>query len=214
MAIFKPLNFTGSQMEKISKAISYIYHPLIIPSLGMLVLYNSGTYLSYLPFDMKKWMLVIVFLCTFVVPLAFIPILLYQRIIMDARMDLRRERYVPLALSFILYMFCYYLIRRVSIPHVYHSFLLASLLALLATLLINIKYKISIHMVGAGGMVALIGYLAFSLKVDLQFYLGIAVVLAGLTGTARIILKAHTPDEIYTGFLAGFAVVLLTLVFN
>ena len=73
-------------------------------------------------------------------------------------------------------------------------------------MLITIKYKISIHMVGAGGLVALIGFLAFYLKVDLQFYLGIAVVLAGLAGTARIFLKAHTPDEVYTGFFSNDAI--------
>ena len=201
-------------MEKISKAISYIYHPLIIPSLGLLVLFNSGTYLSYLPFEMKKWMLVIVFLCTYIVPLAFIPFFLYQRVIMNIHMGSRRDRYVPLAVSFVLYIFCYYLIRRISVPHLYHSFILSSLLCILATMLITIKYKISIHMVGAGGLVALIGFLAFYLKVDLQFYLGVAVVLAGLAGTARIILKAHTPDEVYTGFITGFSIVLLTLVLS
>ena len=201
-------------MEKISKAISYIYHPLIIPSLGFLVLFNSGTYLSYLPFEMKKWMLVIVFLCTYIVPLAFIPFFLYQRVIMNIQMGSRRDRYVPLAVSFVLYMFCYYLIRRISIPHLYHSFILSSLLSILAVMLITIKYKISIHMVGAGGLVGLIGFLAFYLKVDLQFYLGVAVVLAGLTGTARLFLKAHTPDEVYTGFITGFSIVLLTLVMS
>ncbi|MFC2080806.1 PAP2 family protein [Bacteroidota bacterium] len=198
-------------MEKISKAISYIFHPLIIPSLGMLVIYNSGTYLAYLPFDMKKWMLLIVFLSTFVVPLAFIPFFLYQRVIMNLQMGSRRERFVPMAVSFILYIFCFYLIRRISIPHMYHSFLLSCMLAVFAAMLITLKYKISLHMVGLGGLVALIGFLAFYLKVDLRFYLGISVLITGLIGTARIILKAHTPGEVYTGFLTGFGVVLLTL---
>ena len=198
-------------MEKLSKAISYLFHPLLIPSLGMLVLFNSGTYLSYLPPDMKKWMLVIVFLCTYVVPLAFIPFFLYQRVIMNIQMSSRRERYVPLVVSFVLYMFCFYLIRRISIPHMYHSFILSSLLSILAIMLINLRYKISIHMAGVGGLVALVGFLAFYLKVDLQFYLGVSVLLAGLIGTARIFLKAHTPGEVYAGFLTGFTVVLLTL---
>jgi hypothetical protein len=198
-------------MEKISKAISHIYHPLIIPSLGLLVLFNSGTYLSYLPFEMKKWMLLIVFLCTYIVPLAFIPFFLYQRVILNIQMGSRRERYVPLTVSFVLYMFCYYLIRRISIPHLYDSFILSNLISILVTMLITIKYKISIHMVGAGGLVALIGFLAFYLKVDLQFYLGLAVILAGITGTARIILRAHSPDEVYSGFVTGFTIVLLTL---
>ncbi|HEC44555.1 MAG TPA: hypothetical protein ENI20_17185 [Bacteroides sp.] len=198
-------------MQKFSKVISYIYHPLIIPTLGILVLFNSGTYLSYLPFEMKKWMLVIVFLSTYVVPLAMIPFFLYQNMIRNIKMDSKRERYLPLALSLVMYLFCYYLIRRISIPNIYHSFILSSLLSVLVTLLITLKYKISIHMVGAGGLIALIGFLAFYLNVNLQFYLGVTVVLAGLTGMARIILKAHTPDEVYTGFLTGFTVVLLTL---
>jgi hypothetical protein len=188
-------------MQKFSKAISHIYHPLIIPTLGILVLFNSGTYLSYIPFEMKKWMLVIVFLSTYIVPLAMIPFFLYQNMIRNIKMDSKRERYLPLALSLVMYLFCYYLIRRISIPNIYHSFILSSLLSVLVTLLITLKYKISIHMVGAGGLIALIGFLAFYLKVNLQFYLGVAIVLAGLTGMARIILKAHTQDEVYTGFL-------------
>ena len=199
-------------MEKISKAISLIYHPLIIPSLGMLVLFNSGSYLSYLPYDMKKWMLLIVFLCTYVIPLIFVPYLLYHKWLLNVQMENRRERYVPLVVSLVLYMFCYYLIHQINgIPQMYYSFILSSLIAVLVTILITLRYKISIHMVGAGGLVALIGFLAFYLKVDLQFYLVVSLVLAGITGTARLILKAHTPDQVYSGFLTGFTIVLLTL---
>jgi membrane-associated phospholipid phosphatase len=39
----------------------------------------------------------------------------------------------------------------------------------------------------------------------------VAVLIAGLTGTARIILKAHAPAEVYLGFLTGLVVVVLTL---
>jgi hypothetical protein len=199
-------------MEKFSKVVSYIFHPLIIPTLGILVLFNSGTYLSYLPFDMKKWMLVIVFLCTFIVPVAFIPYLIYQKLLWTVKMEIRSERYIPLVVSFVFNLFCYYLIQRIpAIPDVYSSFLLSSILAILLTLVVTVKYKISIHMVGAGGLVALIAYLAFNLKVDLQFYLAISIFLAGLIGTARLILKAHSPDQIYLGFLAGFSVVFATL---
>jgi len=198
-------------MEKIAKAISLIFHPLLIPSLGMVVLFNSGTYLSYLPLDIKKWILLIVFLLTYLVPLTFIPFFLYQKVIMNIQMESRKERFVPLAVSLVMYIVCFLMIRRISIPHMYHSLILSSMLSILATMLITIKYKVSIHMVGAGGLVGLIGFLAFYLKVDLQFYLGISVVLAGLIGMSRIFLKAHSPTEIYMGFLTGFLVVLVTL---
>ena len=205
-------------MEKISKAVSYIYHPLIIPTLGMLVLFNSGSYLSYLPMDMKKGMLLIVFLCTYVIPLFFIPYFLFQsflnhlkRSLTNVQMETRRERNIPIAISFILNVVCYLLIRKITVPHMYHAFIISSILAVLATLIINLKYKISIHMVGAGGLVALIGFLAFYLRVNLQFYLILSLLLAGITGTSRLFLKAHSPDQIYVGFLTGFTIVLLTL---
>jgi hypothetical protein len=134
--------------------------------------------------------------------------------IMNIEMETRRDRYMPLIVCLLMYALCYYMIRKISIPHLYHSFILSSLFAVLVTMIITIKYKISLHMIGAGGLVALIGFLAFYLKVDLQFYFGISVLMAGLTGTARIILNAHKPDEIYTGFLTGFSVVLLTLILN
>lgn len=198
-------------IPKISKAISWVYHPLIIPTLGILVLFYSGTDLSIIPYD-KKWILLTVFLWTYVIPLIFIPLFIYLGVILNVQMESRSERYIPMVVTFIVYMFCYYLVKRTSIPQPYHSFLLGSLICILVTMLVTLKYKISIHMVGGGGMIALVAYIAFTHQVDLQFYLGIAIVLAGLTGTARLILKAHTPDEVYTGLLTGFSVVLLTMV--
>ena len=153
----------------------------------------------------------IIFLSTYLVPLGLIPFMIYQKMIENVHITKRRERYVPLVISFILYGFCYYLIQRIDIPKLYTAFLFSSMMTVLLTLLINIKYKISIHMVGIGGLVALIGYLSFFLRVNLQFYLIVALLLAGLIGTSRLVLKAHTPDEVYTGFIAGFATVLLTL---
>ncbi len=198
-------------MEKISKAISYIFHPLIIPTLGLLIIKMIGAYLSSAPFIS---VISIVFLSTFIVPLVFMPFLIYWRLISNIDFDDRKDRQYPLIVCLIFFIFCYYLLGKVSNFDIYRSFIFASILSVLVTLLITLRYKISIHMVGAGGLVAWIGFLAFHLKVDLQFYLVISLILAGITGTARLILKAHTPDQIYTGFLTGFSVVLLTLVLS
>lgn len=67
------------------------------------------------------------------------------------------------------------------------------------------------HMVGLGGLVALITFISFYLKVNLSFYLILVILFTGITGTARLLLKAHTQVEVYTGFVLGFAVVLSTM---
>mgnify|MGYP001109815142 CR=1 FL=1 len=124
----------------------------------------------------------------------------------------KKERYVPIIITFFLFVFCYYLIRRIDIPSMFYAYMLGGLITLLITLLITIRFKISIHMVGMGGLMALIIFISFYLKVNLSFYLILAVLIAGITGTARLQLKAHNPVEVYSGFILGFAVVMLMMV--
>ncbi len=198
-------------LEKLSKIISHIFHPLLIPTVGFLVLFNSGTYLSYLPVNIKAWITSIVFVCTFFIPLMFILFLRYQEIINNIRMQGRQERYLPIIITFFLFVFCFYLIRRIDIPSMFYSFMLGGLFTLLITFFITVWFKISIHMVGLGGLVALIIFISYYLKVNLSFYLIMVILFAGMTGTARLQLKAHTPVEVYSGFIMGFAVVLTTM---
>jgi hypothetical protein len=194
-------------MDKAARIISILFHPLIIPTVGFLLLFNSGTYLAYLPFEYKKMILLIVFLCTFVIPLSILPFFLYHKIINDINMSGARERFAPLVISFILFVLCYFLLRRVPIPPDYLSFCLGCAASAFLTLLIITKWKISLHMVGIGGLVGLITYLIIKMQVNLGFYMILAIIAAGLTGTARLLLNAHKPFEIYAGFLAGHLII-------
>lgn len=64
-------------------------------------------------------------------------------------------------------------------------------------------------MIGMGGFVgALIGVTQI-IPVDLALWVMIGVFLSGLTGFARLKLNAHTPLQVYAGFLGGLLVMLL-----
>ena len=198
-------------MKKSAQIISILFHPLLMPALGFLILFNSGTYLAYLPVEYKKMILLIVILCTMVIPLSMIPFFLYQKIIFSVQMSERRERYIPLVLSFLLFFFCFYLLQRIQIPPAYHAFSLGCMISVMAACIITSKWKISAHMIGCGGITGLIAYLIFYLHVNLEIYLIIIVLVAGITGTARMVLNTHKSSEIYSGFLVGFAVVSLVM---
>lgn len=194
-------------MEKTARIISVILHPLIMPSLGFLLLFNSGTYLAYLPVEYKRMILMIIVLCTMIIPLSMISFFLYQRLIMDIHLARLRERYIPLLTCLILYLFCYFLLRKISIPPEYLAFCLGCAVSVLIVLIALSKWKISLHMVGVGGLTGLITYLIISMQVNLEFYLVLTIIAAGMTGTSRLILNAHKSFEIYTGFLTGFVTV-------
>jgi membrane-associated phospholipid phosphatase len=81
----------------------------------------------------------------------------------------------------------------------------------MAAFIITSKWKISAHMIGIGGITGLIAYLIYYLHVNLEIYLIVIVLVSGLTGTARLILNAHHPSEIYSGFLMGFAIISVVM---
>ncbi|MBC8457671.1 MAG: phosphatase PAP2 family protein [Deltaproteobacteria bacterium] len=58
-------------------------------------------------------------------------------------------------------------------------------------------------MVGLGGLTGLISFLIFSMRVNLEFYLIMTVIAAGLAGTSRLFLDAHRPSQLYAGFVLG-----------
>ncbi len=183
-----------------------------MPSLGLLVLFFSGTYLSYLPVQLKKWIFGFTFIGTYLIPLGSVYFMYYQGMVQSLHLKSREERLAPLVISLVMYVFCYYLIRRMDIPETYNAYMLSAAISVAVSLLITTKYKISIHMVGTGGLLALVGFIAFQMRVNLLFYLLVAIFIAGLVGTARLFLKAHTPTEIYAGFFVGLCTVAATLI--
>lgn len=195
----------------LAKMVSLILHPVIMPVLGLLVIFNSGTYLAYLPFDSKKFVFLVVSLCTIVIPLCLMPFFLYQKLIMNFKTDSRKERYLPLTTAFLFYTVCYIRVLRFPIPPAYHAFILGCTIAVLCALIISLFWKISVHMSGIGGLTGLIVFLIWSQRVNLQFLLILSIISAGLIGFARLQMKAHNPAQVYSGFLAGLFCVGVTM---
>jgi len=89
--------------------------------------------------------------------------------------------------------------------------MLGASLTVAACLIISYWWKISIHLVGIGG---LIGFLiAFSLRLytDVLLSLIIAILIAGMLASARLYSKAHKPLQVYSGFLLGFVIMMLVI---
>jgi hypothetical protein len=99
-----------------------------------------------------------------------------------------------------------------GVPIFIQAFQLASALAVIVTLLITIKWKVSAHLVGIGGIIGLILVLTVFYHINLFFYLVISLILAGWVAFARLSLDAHTPGQVYIGLAVGFLVMVGTLV--
>jgi hypothetical protein len=87
-------------------------------------------------------------------------------------------------------------------------FLIGSAICLFLNAFITIKFGISSHTIAAGGMVALMFYVVAIQRIaQMEAYLLISIIVAGLSGSSRLWLQAHTTKQIYWGYLLGFVVV-------
>jgi hypothetical protein len=196
--------------RRIPKLFSVIFHPLLMPTLGIYVILTSGTNASLLDSEAKNIILTLVMACTFIIPLAFVPFYYYWRITTSLTMSERQERIVPLAITGTLYYVCFFILHQMGAPRIILAFLFATALTVIINLLVTLRWKISAHMTGIGGVIGLIFSMAVLYHVDTMFYLMISILLSGFIGFARLSLNAHTPSEVYWGFINGFAVMVAT----
>jgi len=194
-------------MKGAAKIISVILHPLLIPTFGFLILFNSGTYLSFLDFDFKKMIFFLVVLSTLIIPLLMTLFLYYQKLLFTFNITDRRERIISLGIVLIFYVFCYILLKRAPIPPLFHAFSFASAIVVLVTMAITLMWRVSLHMVGLGSLTGMILLIIFSMRVNLEFYLIMTILAAGLAGTSRLLLKAHEPSQLYTGYVIGLVII-------
>jgi hypothetical protein len=203
--------FKENLFKSIPQIISVILHPLLMPTYGLVVIFNSGTYLSFLPIEFKKSIFLIVGICTLGIPLILIPFYLYRKIISGVEMNSINERIIPLVITSILYYASFYILNNTNVPGAIRLFLLGATLCVIVTLIISIQWKISAHMIGLGGMIGLILSISVLMHSDMLFYLILFIFLSGITASARLILNSHTPTQVYIGFVVGFLIMSLTL---
>jgi membrane-associated phospholipid phosphatase len=190
--------------EIIAKVISVIFHPLLMPVYGILIIFSSQTLFGYLPFNVKKLLFLIIFINNVLLPFSLLPFFRYRNIITSWSIDNRRERIIPLLTITILYAATSYIIFRFPIPALIKSFVFASFFISLLVTAINFWWKISVHSVGAGALTALVFVLSVKMYTPLFWYLILVIILAGLVLSSRLRLNAHSPGQVWIGLLTGF----------
>ncbi len=189
--------------------ISIIFQPLLLPLYGTLYAIYSNPYAF--PDELENYQFIArVAINTFFFPALVIALLVALRFAGSVSLRGREERVVPYIAAGLFYIWIFYVFYKEGFNSVITFILLGSTIAVFIAFLSNILFmKISMHTTGGGGLIAmLLVLIPFSQKNALMFFL-VAILIAGLIGSSRLILKAHTEREIYYGYLAGFFSFLL-----
>lgn len=202
------------QLEyRFAKLVSFLLHPLLMPTYAVILLFNINTYIAFSVVDpVKKYLLGLVFLNTFLLPSIFATYLYYKGAISSLEMYERRERWLPFFVTLLFFGVTYFLIKQVLLPRPIYAMMLGSTLSILVCIVLNIFSKVSIHMVGLGGLLGMFYGLGMILHINTALILVAIALFAGVAGYARLKLNAHNYGQLITGFLVGFVVEYLPLV--
>jgi hypothetical protein len=190
---------------------------MLLTSYAFLLMFTLPTYLSLYPYSYKKAVVLIIFTATFVSPLLVMMIFLNLRKIQSLHFIDRKERIFPFFTAFVLYLSAWLIMLNFpgGTPVFLSNFILCSTVILLVIILITLKYKISIHMAGLGGFIGYfyIWFAKISIPDVLFIFSGIhfsvvhffalLFIITGITASSRLMLKAHNPLQIITGFFTG-----------
>jgi hypothetical protein len=209
------MNEEGNYSITTAKIVSILFHPLFMPAYGMAIILSDLSPLGYLPYTVKRLLLLIVVINNIFLPLSTLPFLRQMNFIRSFTLNEREERAVPMIIATLLYATTSYIIYRFPVPHVLKSYFFATFVLSLIITVTNFRWKISLHSTGAGALTGIILYLSFTLHAPMLWFLVIVLFSAGVILSARLRLNLHSPAQVWGGFFTGLAgMVLLMSVFQ
>ena len=191
-----------SALKQISRVLSVIFNPFLVP-LSAFVLLFSFTYLNIMPPQYVIFVLSIVVTFTILAPGIFILLYKWMNKWSMQEMSERKRRFIPYVMTMMSYTTCLIIMKRMHFPFYFSSIIVATLLCMVVCALLNLRWRISVHLAGCGMFIG--GLLAYSLLFyfnPIGWLCGF-ILLAGIQGTARISYHQHTLFEVIVGFVAG-----------
>ncbi|NBA88757.1 hypothetical protein GVN16_23485 [Emticicia sp. CRIBPO] len=196
---------------KFAKLLSYLLHPLLMPTLligALYVLSPEPLLLVQLSFKGFLFILGFIFIYTAVFPSLLVYYLFKKNYVYDMELSRLHDRKIPFLFSVILYATLFYFMYSQGGILIPVSILLLGMAIIISMIgLISLKWQISAHMAGIGGVlgtfiVFFIKYGAYNLFIPILLLL----ITSGLLGSARLRQNAHTLSQVSAGFLLGLVV--------
>ena len=199
-------------MKYLAHFFSTILHPLLMPSIGVILL-SLFSPLKYYGYSVNSSIFMFVFIFTMIIPALSIWMLYSFRVIDDYTLHNRKERTIPYLITALCYLICAVYMYFLSTPKWIMCFFIGGMISLIIDLIITKYWKISAHMTGIGGLLSLIFVLYFFGFGAPEWLFLLAILLTGILGSSRIYLNCHTLGQVLAGTFNGFVSIYLSIYF-
>ncbi len=188
---------------KFYKFISVLLHPIVIPTIGILLflLLNPNPMVLQ-----RQYVLIsIVFFATYIIPITALVILKAIGTIESYQVHSIKERKIPLIMMLIIFSILGRLFYNITdFKELGLLFYGTDLALAVVYFLFQLKIKTSIHILSMSSTIAFVLIVTTINGISALPIIAILFALTGILASARLHLKAHTPLEIYLGFALGF----------
>lgn len=189
-------------MNDFLKIGSFLFHPLWMPLTGV-IFYFSYTP-SFYEVSFKQYLILVIAILTILLPLLFLIAMKYFDLVSSIHLTNVNERKIPiLFFTCIAAMIINTVVDVYQTEYLYYFFSAIFFSGIIASILILLKFKLSLHMLGVSGLVSF-AFIFMYLLGDVNLYvLGFCFIALGWTATSRLHLKAHSFLELMIGAIVG-----------
>lgn len=189
-------------MRLFLKAASYIFHPLLMPILGVLLYYIVTPKYIDLQFVRVEFFAIIII--TILIPIVVFFLLKNLRVVETIYLKEVKERKFPLMIQCILLLL---IIKMVFDPYddpeLYYFFVGILFSAFSALIMVLFKLKVSLHQMGVAGILLFLVGLSAHFKINLLITISFFLFVNGWVASSRLNNDSHTYPELGAGFLLG-----------
>lgn len=206
-------SFVENGSKLLSQIFSFLLHPMFMPVLGVFLIFNSGTHLSFMPFEAKRAIYITVFLTTCILPVSLLPLLYQFKVIRSFNMQTSRERLWPIIFTATFNYLGWWLLKKMGLSGTLQLFILSTFMVLIIAAFITLFWKVSLHMIGVGGATGVVLAMALKYNLDLTLFFVLLIIASAITASSRLRLGAHTPTQVYVGYFLGLGIISSSLLF-
>lgn len=188
-----------------ARFFSVTFHPLFISAfVFVFLIYVHPVAFEGIDPHTKNLRLFSIILFTIFFPALSLFLAWRLRLIKSLSLENRQDRLVGFIVTMFFYFWASYVFRNLpNTPPVVSHFVLGTFLAVCGAWMCTIFYKISLHAVAMGGLIAFSILFAQQDTFASGLYLTIPTLIAGIVCSSRLLLGAHNRFEMITGFLLG-----------
>lgn len=189
----------------IAKVVSYILHPIFIPTYFFLFLmYQFPMEFADITEKLLKLRLFGLFWMTAFFPSFAVFLMWRLKFIDNIFLRTQKERIIPFFINMFFYWWMYYLGKNFhDQPEVLKFFFFGIFISTSFGVIINNYIKISLHGLAMGAVLTAIILCSFFYQTSLGLPIVVITLLTGLVATSRFIAGNHTNTEMYIGLLVG-----------